>query len=325
MGNILVFLEHDKGILSKSILSALSAAGELKEKWKKEKLIGVCIGPSAENAAEEALSYGLDLVLYSIQPVFDKYLAIPYAEAVIQTCKEENCGVLVGAATSVGKDFFPRVAVALDAGQASEVVAVNDDGSLKRLMYAGEILADIEVCSEKRVLSIRPTAFSPAEESGRKGQSKEVQFSVESELSGEIVSYHFSEGDRPDLFSADCVVSGGKGLESEENFKEYIFPLADVLGAAVGASRAAVDSGFAPNNWQIGQTGKMVAPKLYIAVGISGAVQHLAGIKDSSVIVAINKNDEAPIFEIADYGLVADLFQAVPELVEEIKKIKQMN
>jgi electron transfer flavoprotein alpha subunit len=194
-------------------------------------------------------------------------------------------------------------------------------------MYAGNILADVELLSESRVVSVRGTAFSPAQKDGAPGAVTQLDLSADPELKeqerfGTIVSYEQSKADRPELTDAAVVVSGGRALGSAENFEKVIFPLADALGAAVGASRAAVDSGFAPNDWQVGQTGKVVAPTIYIGVGVSGAIQHLAGMKDSKVIVAINKDPDAPIFEVADYGLVADLFTAVPELTEAIRKVK---
>ncbi len=321
MGNVLIYLHHDRGSLPKASLALINAGKELKDKWKKEKLIGLCVGQGANAAAHASISYGLDLVLYSTQPIFEKYLSIPYASAVIQVCNEENCDVVVGVANSIGKDFIPRVAVELNAGQASEIIGVNDDGTLKRLMYAGDVLADIEICSDNRVVTVRSMAFPLAKKNDINGKIRDFQFQVGTDGIGEVVSYNLSESERPDLLNADRVVSGGRGLKSAESFEEYIFPLADALGAAVGASRVAVDSGYAPNDCQVGQTGKVVAPDLYLAVGISGAVQHLSGIKDAKVIVAINKDDEAPIFEVADYFMVADLYDVVPDLVEEINRI----
>ena len=241
--------------------------------------------------------------------------------------KQFGCDCVVGLASSTGKDLLPRVAVLLDAAQASDVIGVHPDGSLRRPMYAGNILADVELLSESRVVSVRGTAFSPAQKDGAPGAVTQLDLSADPELKeqerfGTIVSYEQSKADRPELTDAAVVVSGGRALGSAENFEKVIFPLADALGAAVGASRAAVDSGFAPNDWQVGQTGKVVAPTIYIGVGVSGAIQHLAGMKDSKVIVAINKDPDAPIFEVADYGLVADLFTAVPELTEAIRKVK---
>jgi electron transfer flavoprotein alpha subunit len=220
--------------------------------------------------------------------------------------------------------MLPRVAVLLDGAQVSDIMAVNGDGSLKRPMYAGNIIADVEISAAVRVVSVRGTAFAPATKEGSKGGVVSLNLAGDPELKeqprfGEIVSFEQSKADRPELTDAEVVVSGGRALGSAESFEKVVFPLADALKAAVGASRAAVDSGYAPNDWQVGQTGKVVAPNLYIAVGISGAIQHLAGMKDSKVIVAINKDPDAPIFEVADYGLVADLFEVVPQLTEAVK------
>ena len=191
-------------------------------------------------------------------------------------------------------------------------------------MYAGNVLADVKLEAEKQIITVRSTAFAAATATGAASATCE-QLSVQFELSnaGEVLAVNKTKSARPELGDASVVVSGGRAMQSAENFEKYIFPLADALGAAVGASRAAVDSGYAPNDWQVGQTGKVVAPNLYVAVGISGAIQHLAGMKDSKVIVAINKDGDAPIFEVADYGLVADLYQALPELTEAIKKVRQ--
>jgi electron transfer flavoprotein alpha subunit len=266
-------------------------------------------------------------VCYSEDALFATYRPEPYARAVALAAQELGAPFIVGLASSVGKDMLPRVAVLLDAGQASDVIAVNSDGSLKRPMYAGNIIADVEVLSERRIVSIRATAFSPAQPDGPAGRVQELSLGGDSELHeqprfGEIIAVEQSKADRPELSDAEVVVSGGRALGSAEKFQEFVFPLADALQGAVGASRAAVDSGYAPNDWQVGQTGKVVAPQLYIAVGISGAIQHLAGMKDSKCIVAINKDADAPIFEVADYGLVADLFQVVPELTQAVKRIK---
>jgi len=219
--------------------------------------------------------------------------------------------------------MMPRVAATIDAAQASEILAVNSDGTLKRPLFAGNVLADVELQGPKRCITVRGTAFPPAERTSATGTLVPlISVAFVEAQAGEVVSYELSASDRPELGDASVVVSGGRALASSENFQKYIFPLADAFGAAVGASRAAVDSGYAPNDWQVGQTGKVVAPQLYVAVGISGAIQHLAGMKDSKFIVAINKDSEAPIFEVADYGLVGDLFSLVPQLTEAVKKAK---
>jgi electron transfer flavoprotein alpha subunit len=327
MSKVLVFVQHEAGKIAKGSLCALSAAKELRQCWSKDGVCAVVLGTGAASAAQEAAQYGVDSVRYSEDSLFEKFRAEPYARAVALAAKELNCDVVVGLASSSGKDMLPRVAVMLDAGQASDIIAVNDDGSVKRPMYAGNIIADVELLSTARVVSVRGTAFAPASKEGAPGQVSEQSLSGDLELKeqprfGEVVGYEQSKADRPELSDAEIVVSGGRALGSAENFEKVVYPLADALGAAVGASRAAVDSGYAPNDWQVGQTGKVVAPKLYIAVGISGAIQHLAGMKDSKVIVAINKDPDAPIFEVADYGLVADLFQAVPELIDACKSAR---
>jgi electron transfer flavoprotein alpha subunit len=322
MAGILVLLQQEQGELSKASLSATTAATTLKSAWGKDGLVGICAGPGAESAAESALQYGFGTVYFSEDAAVEKYLAAPCAALVVQAAKEGGCDTVVGASTTTGKDLLPRVTAMLDAGQASDIIGVNDDGSLKRPMYAGDVIADVEVLGDRRVVTVRPTAFAPAEPGSAAGEKKALSFSSDIENPGEVIEYSTSSSERPELADAEVVVSGGRALQSEENFEKYIFPLADAFGAAVGASRAAVDSGYAPNDWQVGQTGKVVAPNLYIAVGISGAIQHLAGMKDSKVIVAINKDPDAPIYEIADFGLVADLYEVVPELTEAVQKVR---
>lgn len=324
MGKVLLFVQHENGRLLKGTLVALTAARELKAVWSASEIVGVALGAGAAAAAQEVASYGLSAVSWSENALFTQYRAEPYARAIALAGRALGANTVVGLASSTGKDVLPRVAVLLDGAQASDVIAVNGDGSLKRPMYAGNILADVELLSAVRVVSVRGTAFAPATKEGGAGSVSELDLKGDPELHeqprfGQIVSYEQSKADRPELSDAEIVVSGGRALGSAENFEKVIFPLADALKAAVGASRAAVDSGFAPNDWQVGQTGKVVAPNLYIAVGISGAIQHLAGMKDSKVIVAINKDPDAPIFEVADYGLVADLFQVVPELMSAVK------
>jgi electron transfer flavoprotein alpha subunit len=322
MSNILIFLQHEKGILPKSTLVAIDVASQLKAAWKKDQICGVCLGPGAGKAAEAALEYGLNQVVKNEDTVYEKYLAMSYAEATKAAITQTSSDTLVGATTSHTRDFFPRVAAALEAGQASDILAVNSDGSLKRPMFAGDILADVEILSDKKVVTARASAFKPAEKSSKTGSVADLSVSIDSSKIGEVISYEISKSERPELSDAAIVVSGGRALQSTENFEKYIYPLADALGAAIGASRAAVDSGYVPNDWQVGQTGKVVAPTLYIAIGISGAIQHLAGMKDSKTIIAINKDAEAPIFELADYGLVADLYEVLPKLTEGIKQAK---
>lgn len=316
MGSVLLFVQQQDGVVAKASLCALRAAREVGGD-----IYGICLGAGSKQAAESLGGYGLKAVSYSEAAEFEKYLAGNFDQAVLQYVDQVGATTVIAAATSTGKDLFPRIAAALDAGQASDIVSVNSDGTFKRPMYAGDAFADVEITTEKKVITVRATAFAPAEAGGGDADIQEETFRVDAGKSGEFVSAEISGGERPELGDAEVVVSGGRALESSENFEKIIFPLADALGAAVGASRAAVDSGYAPNDWQVGQTGKIVAPNLYIAVGISGAIQHIAGMKDSKVIVAINKDPEAPIYDVADYGLVADLYEVVPQLTEALQKI----
>ncbi|MEN9847119.1 MAG: hypothetical protein RIS36_2266 [Pseudomonadota bacterium] len=323
MTSILLYIQHVDGKVLKGTLSALTAARELKGPWKADTIVGIALGPGAQSAAQEMLSYGLSSARYSEDALFQRYRAEPYARAIALAARETSASTVVALASSTGKDVLPRVAVLLDAAQASDIIGVNGDGSVRRPMYAGNIIAEVELSVPHRVVTVRSTAFAPALQEGGGSECSELSLAGDPELHeqprfGEVVGYEISKADRPELSDASVVVSGGRALGSAENFEKVVFPLADAFGAAIGASRAAVDSGYAPNDWQVGQTGKVVAPNLYISVGISGAIQHLAGMKDSKVIVAINKDPDAPIFEIADYGLVADLFAVAPELTEKV-------
>lgn len=318
---VLLVVQQQEGRIQKSSLCALTAARQVAARTGAPIAV-LALGGGAAAAASLASKYGCAQLLYSEHPQFEKYRSAPYAAAVVKAAHELGVQVIVAAATSQGKDLMPRVAALLNAGQASDIVSVHDDGSYRRPMFAGNVFADVEVVTPVQVLTVRTTAFPAAGEQPGGGSARELAVDGEPAGSGEVVSYDRSGGERPELADAEIVVSGGRAMQSAENFQKYIFPLADALGAAVGASRAAVDSGYAPNDWQVGQTGKVVAPNLYIAVGISGAIQHLAGMKDSKAIVAINKNPDEPIFEVADFGLVADLFTAVPELTEKIKRAK---
>lgn len=319
MSGILVFLQTDGSRILKASLAALEAARQMKQAWSKPKVAGVLLGPGARALAAEASKYGLDALFFCEAAELERYLAVPYSQALWSAYQEAGCDALVVPATSLGKDLLPRLSARADAGQASDIIAINSDGSLRRPMYAGDVLADVTIETAHKMISVRATAFAPAQPTSAGGAPVELKVDFDLGIAGEVVGYEGSKSDRPELADAEIVVSGGRALQSAENFQKYIFPLADALGAAVGASRAAVDSGYAPNDWQVGQTGKVVAPSLYVAVGISGAIQHLAGMKDSKVIVALNKDGDAPIFEVADYGLVADLFDAVPKLAEAIK------
>lgn len=327
MPKALVCIQHDQGKLLKGTLVAMTAAQQLAAVWGCDGVLGVALGSGAQTAAAEATAYGLSEIFYSESPLFAQYRAEPYSRAIALAARTGGATCVVALASSSGKDALPRVAVLLDAAQASDIIGINPDGTVKRPMYAGNIIADVELAPGNRVVTVRGTAFEPAAKGGSTGKVQELQLSGDTELHeqprfGEVVGYELSKAERPELADASVVVSGGRALASADNFQKVIFPLADALQAAVGASRAAVDSGYAPNDWQVGQTGKVVAPNLYIAVGISGAIQHLAGMKDSKVIVAINKDPDAPIFEVADYGLVADLFQAAPELTDAVKGLR---
>jgi electron transfer flavoprotein alpha subunit len=259
---------------------------------------------------------GVSKVLLADAPALDKMLAEAMAALVASLAGSYDA--IVTAATTNGKNFMPRIAALLDVGQVSDVSKIIDANTFERPIYAGNAIQTVASSDAKKVLTIRTTAFAAADTSG----SASVDNVAIPDLPAlsEFVNEELTKSDRPELTAAKIVVSGGRGMQSGDNFV-MLEKVADKLGAAVGASRAAVDAGFVPNDYQVGQTGKVVAPDLYIAVGISGAIQHLAGMKDSKVIVAINKDEEAPIFQVADYGLVADLFTAVPELEEELGKI----
>ena len=324
---IAVYLEAgtgaQAGTLPKSSLSAIKAALEAKAAHGLGKAVGILIGGAdAEKVASAAAGYGLDEVVYISDASLEQYLAVPYQTVLAQAAKDLGATLVVACSTSRAKDLMPRVAQTLGAGQASDVTAFLPGGHFQRLMYAGNVVAEVEILSPVKVATTRQTAFDAAAPAGSACGVRALAITAPAGGGQEFVSFDTVASERPELTDAETIVSGGRALKSAENFDKYIAPLADVLGAAIGASRAAVDSGYAPNDWQVGQTGKVVAPKLYVAVGISGAIQHLAGMKDSKCIVAINTDGEAPIFEIADYGLVADLYTAVPELIEELKKLK---
>jgi electron transfer flavoprotein alpha subunit len=310
----LVLAEHDNQRLGKGTLHAVSAATALGG----EVHVLVAGHDCAAVAEAAAAVAGVSKVLLVEHPDY----ANPVAEDLALLLKEVAPGYdhLLAASSTFGKNVMPRVAALLDVAQLSDIVEVLGPDSFKRYIYAGNALATVQSADPVKVITVRTTAFDPAP---GEGGSAAIERAEPAERAGvaRFVGREVSRSERPELTSARIVVSGGRGLGSGENFK-LIEELADVLGAAVGASRAAVDAGFMPNEYQVGQTGKVVAPELYIAVGISGAIQHLAGMKDSKVIVAINKDEEAPMFQVADYGLVGDLFRVVPELVAELKKSK---
>ena len=320
MGKVLIFIEHAHGKLPKSSLVAITAGLEAAKKQGLD-TAGLVLGKGVDAVATEAAAHGVGKVVVIDDARLEHYVADLHARAVTHVAKQLGSTVVVAAATAVGKDMFPRVAQLLDAGMASDITAINDDGTIVRPTYAGNVLATVSIETPIKVLTIRGTAFEPAPKAGAAAIEK-AELPADVQAKARFVSFAETKSDRPALGDATIVVSGGRGLKSGENFTTYLEPLVDVLGAAMGASRAAVDAGFVPNDLQVGQTGKVVAPQLYIAVGISGAIQHLAGMKDSKIIVAINKDGDAPIFNVSDYGLVADLFKAVPEMTDEVKKLK---
>jgi electron transfer flavoprotein alpha subunit len=322
MADVLIFAEHMGGAFPKTTLTAVHAGLELAAK-RSGSAIAVVTGDAPEAAAGEIAKYGVAKVIALKHPGLKNYLADAHAAALAALVNRTGAEFVLATATAMGKDLMPRLAARLGAPMASEIVAINDDGTYVRPMYAGNALATIELDGPAKVITVRGTAYDAA----KPADSAAPVETVEAEIDGaatkmQFVAFNQTKSDRPQLTEARIVVSGGRGLKSGENFKTVLEPLVDEMGAAMGASRAAVDAGFVPNDLQVGQTGKVVAPQLYVAVGISGAIQHLAGMKDSKIIVAINKDEEAPIFSVADYGLVADLFKAVPEMVEELKKLK---
>lgn len=322
MGHVLVLAEHQHHKFPKTTQVAIAAGKDLAAKSAGDCYAAV-LGKGIDDLANELAEYGVKKVFALDDATLEHYTADAHGAALAQLVKDKGIAVLVATATAVGKDLLPRVAALLGAGMASDVVAFNADGTMQRPMYAGNANATVAIDGAHQVVSVRATAFDPAAKGGSKGDVEKVAVSIDpSAKVTKFVEFNELKSDRPVLTEARIVVSGGRALKSGENFKIVLEPLVDAMGAAMGASRAAVDAGFVPNDLQVGQTGKVVAPELYIAVGISGAIQHLAGMKDSKIIVAINKDEEAPIFQVADYGLVADLFKAVPELKDEVEKLK---
>ena len=318
MSNVLVFAEHQHNRFSKLALVAVRAGQILAEKTAGE-CHAVVMGTGIEGLAGELAEYGVKKVYAVEHPALAHYVADAYAQALANLALDKGLDTVIATASAVGKDLMPRVAVRLDAGIACDITAINGDGSFERPMYAGNAVATVSIESPRKVVTVRTTAVDAAAKSGKAEVEKVAAKIDASALKMKFVGFNETKSDRPVLSEARIVVSGGRGLKNGENFTIVLEPLVDALGAAMGASRAAVDAGFVPNDLQVGQTGKVVAPELYIAVGISGAIQHLAGMKDSKVIVAINKDEEAPIFQVADYGLVADLFKVLPELQGAIK------
>ncbi len=306
----LVIAEHNNQELGAATLNTITAATQIGGD------VHVLVAGSGAEAVATAAAQvaGVSKVLHADADHYKDSVAIELSNLAVSLAGDYSH--ILFASTTTGKDVAPRVAALLDSSQISDIIAVDSADTFKRPIYAGNAIATVQSLDDTKVLTVRPTGFDAAADTGG---SAEVASTAGADADGSttVVGRELTVSERPDLGAADVVVSGGRGVGSAENFK-IIEGLADKLGAAVGASRAAVDAGYMPNDYQVGQTGKVVAPNLYVAVGISGAIQHLAGMKDSKVIVAINKDEEAPIFQVADYGLVADLFEAVPELVEAL-------
>ena len=308
--SILVVAEHNNNEIKGSTLNTVTAASKIGGD------VSVLVaGSESSSAAEQASKIaGISSVIHVDDPIYKNFLAEDLGNLVVSVA--EGFNYILAPATTFGKNFLPRVAAKLDVQQISDIISVEDVDTFKRPIYAGSCIATVKSNDSVKVITVRTTAFdaSPMSDSSVTVNSGDV---VDSLNNANFVSDEIAESDRPELTAAEVIVSGGRALGSSENFK-IIEALADKLGAAVGASRAAVDAGYVPNDYQVGQTGKIVAPTLYIAIGISGAIQHLAGMKESKVIVAINKDEDAPIFQVADYGLVGDLFEAVPELTDSV-------
>ncbi|RIK97808.1 MAG: electron transfer flavoprotein subunit alpha [Proteobacteria bacterium] len=309
----LLIAEHDNASLKDATPKALTAASQLGGE------VHVLVaGKDARGAADAAAKLnGVAKVLLADDAAYAHDLAEPLAALIVSLAGSYDA--IVAPATTRFKNTMPRVAALLDVMQVSEIIKVVAPDTFERPIYAGNAIQTVKARDAKKVITVRTSTFQATGEGGS-AAVESVAAAADPGVSS-FVGEEVAKSDRPELTSAKIIVSGGRAMQSRENFAKYIEPLADKLGAGVGASRAAVDAGYAPNDWQVGQTGKVVAPELYIAVGISGAIQHLAGMKDSKVIVAINKDEDAPIFQVADYGLVADLYQAVPELTEELGKI----
>ncbi len=312
MATHLIVVEHVGGKLVKATLSAVAAAQKIDGD-----IHALVLGKGAASAGAEMAPYAKKV--HVGEGAGDR-LAQPWAKCVADVARSLSATHVWAAATGVGKDLMPRVAARLDAGMASDISAVVDEKTFKRPMWAGNIIGTVEITTATRVITTRPTEFAPP----APGSAGEIGAVAVDPGTSKMTWLKFDAvvSDRPNLSDARVIVSGGRGVKGPEGFKTVVEPLADVLGAAIGASRAVCDAGWVPNDWQVGQTGKVVAPELYVALGISGAIQHVAGMKGSKCIVAINKEPEAPIFQVADYGLVADLFKAAPELTEALKAAK---
>jgi electron transfer flavoprotein alpha subunit len=311
--SVLVIAEHDNASIKSGTLNTITAAGKLGGD------VHVLVAGSGCAAAAQAAAKiaGVAKVLVADAAQYANGLAENLGDLVAGLAK--GYSHVLAPATTYGKNFLPRVAALLDVAQISDIIKVESADTFVRPIYAGNVLATVQSADSVKVITVRTTAFDAAATEGGAGAVEAVAAGADAGKAS-FVGQELTKSDRPELTAAKIIVSGGRALGSSEQFTAVIEPLADKIGAAVGASRAAVDAGYAPNDYQVGQTGKIVAPQLYVAVGISGAIQHLAGMKDSKIIVAINKDEEAPIFQVADYGLVADLFTAVPELIAELSK-----
>jgi electron transfer flavoprotein alpha subunit len=313
---VLVIAEHDNQSLKAATLNTVTAAQQLSDKGAGD-IVVLVAGTGCAGVGDAAASIaGVSKVLVAEDSGLEHGLAENMSALVMDLAGDY--GHILAPATTFGKNFMPRVAALLDVQQISEISAIEDADTFVRPIYAGNAMATEQSSDATKVITVRATTFDPATAEGGSAAVEAISASADKGVST-FIELAESGGDRPELTSARVIISGGRGMASGENYA-LIEPIADKLGAAMGASRAAVDAGFVPNDWQVGQTGKVVAPELYIAVGISGAIQHLAGMKDSKVIVAINKDEEAPIFQVADYGLVADLFKVLPELNDELEK-----
>ena len=304
--SILVIAEHDNKNLKGATLNTLNAATQIGDE------IHILVaGHETNNVVEESQSLnGVTKIINVDNELYKNSLAEEVEKLVISIVADYS--YILAPSTTFGKNLMPRIAAKMDTQQISDIISVESSDTFKRPIYAGSCIATVKSSDKKKVITVRSTAFDPVEKANS-NIPVDILSAIDACGVSEFVSEELAESDRPELTAAEIVISGGRGMQSGENF-HLLDSIADKLGAAVGASRAAVDAGFVPNDYQVGQTGKIVAPDLYIAVGISGAIQHLAGMKDSKVIVAINKDEDAPIFQVADYGLVADLFNALPEL-----------
>jgi len=313
----LVLAEHNNVSLNPVTYNAITAASQIGGD-----VTALLVGTNTKQvAAELCKAQGVSRVLIAEDAnMFNGFMPESVAPVILAAQSQFKFSHITAAATAIGKSILPRVAAVLDVAPISDIIKINGENEFVRTIYAGNAISTVKTSDSPVVFSVRGTSFAPCELTGNSSTESAPQSDSGNSLS-EWVKDEMSESERPELASAKVVVSGGRGLKSGENF-EILYKLADVLGAGVGASRAAVDAGFVPNDMQVGQTGKIVAPELYIAVGISGAIQHLAGMKDSKVIVAINKDADAPIFQVSDYGLVEDLFKAVPELTKSLQEAK---